>query len=101
MSNFDANVLTQFIDDNRLKVSGLVFGEVSVNSNVINTDLDIDISLKNGSYMEQKFNEMIISYSEKLILLNNDTDNVVKYVEKNIDNKKKNHSFWKLINSDD
>ena len=61
MSNFDANVLTQFIDDNRLKVSGLVFGEVSVNSNAINTDLDIDISLKNGSYMEQKFNEMIIS----------------------------------------
>jgi len=44
---------------------------------------------------------MIISYSEKLILLNNDTDNVVKYVEKNLDNKKKNHSFWKLINSDD
>lgn len=49
----------------------------------------------------QEINEMIISYSEKLILLNNDTDNVVKYVEKNSHNKKKNHSFWKLINSDD
>ena len=61
MSNFNASVLTQFINDNRLKISGLVFGEVYVNSNAKNTDLDIDISLKNGSYMEQKFNEMIIS----------------------------------------
>lgn len=57
---------------------------------------------KKKSYRSvQEINEMIISYSEKLILLNNDTDNVVKYVEKNLDNKKKNHSFWKLINSDD
>ena len=57
---------------------------------------------KKKSYRSVKeINEMIISYSEKLILLNNDTNNVVKYVEKNLDNKKKNHSFWKLINSDD
>ena len=57
---------------------------------------------KKKSYRSvQEINEMIISYSEKLILLNNDTDNVVKYVEKNLDNKKRNHSFWKLINSDD
>lgn len=57
---------------------------------------------KKKSYRSvQEINEMIISYSEKLILLNNDTDNVVKYVEKNLDNKKKNHSFWKLINNDD
>ena len=61
MSNFDASILTQFIKDKRLKVSGLVFGELYVNSNAENTDLDIDISLKNGSYMEQEFNEMIIS----------------------------------------
>ena len=57
---------------------------------------------KKKSYRSvQEINEMIISYSEKLILLNNDTNNVVKYVEKNLDNKKKNHSFWKLINNDD
>tara|TARA_B110001450_G_scaffold80079_1_gene75923 strand:- start:210 stop:473 length:264 start_codon:yes stop_codon:yes gene_type:complete len=57
---------------------------------------------KKKSYRSVKeINKMIISYSEKLILLNNDTDNVVKYVKKNLDNKKKNHSFWKLINSDD
>ena len=60
-----------------------------------------DINKKKSYRSVQEINEMIISYSEKLILLNNDTDNVVKYVEKNSDNKKKNHSFWKLINSDD
>jgi len=60
-----------------------------------------DINKKKSYRSVQEINEMIISYSEKLILLNNDTDNVVKYVEKNLDNKKKNHSFWKLINSDD
>ena len=37
---------------------------------------------KKKSYRSvQEINEMIISYSEKLILLNNDTDNVVKYIE--------------------
>lgn len=60
-----------------------------------------DNNKKKSYRAAQEINEMIISYSEKLILLNNDTDNVVKYVEKNLDNKKKNHSFWKLINSDD
>ena len=60
-----------------------------------------DINKKKSYRAVQEINEMIISYSEKLILLNNDTDNVVKYVEKNSVNKKKNHSFWKLINSDD
>ena len=60
-----------------------------------------DINKKKSYRSVQEINEMIISYSEKLILLNNDTNNVVKYVEKNLDNKKKNHSFWKLINSDD
>ena len=28
MSNFDAEILTQFLNDEKLKFSGLVFGEV-------------------------------------------------------------------------
>ena len=42
----------------------------------------------------------ILNYSNNLIILNNDTSNVVEYVEyqKNI-NKKKYH-FWKLLNND-
>ena len=44
--------------------------------------------------------DKILNYSNDLIILNNDTSNVVEYVEyqKNI-NKKKYH-FWKLLNND-
>ena len=36
-------------------------------------------------------------YSKKLILLKNDTNNIVEYVEKTIDKNKKNYNFWKSI----
>ena len=36
-----------------------------------------------------------------LILLKNDTVNIVEYVEKSIDKNKKNYNFWKLINNND
>ena len=61
MSNFDAAVLTQFIDDNRLKMTGLIFGEVLIETNNEDFDIDVDLSFKNGVYMEQQFDEMIIS----------------------------------------
>ena len=38
--------------------------------------------------------------SNKLILLNNDTRDIVEYVEKKNDNKK-NYNFWKLINNNE
>ncbi|MBA64645.1 MAG: hypothetical protein CMG55_02470 [Candidatus Marinimicrobia bacterium] len=61
MSNFDTEVLSQFIKDDRLKISGLVFGEIWIESNNNNIDLDVDLSFKKGIYMEEKFDEMIIS----------------------------------------
>ena len=61
MSNFNAKILTQFINDKRLQVSGLVFGEIYVKSSLSSDNLDFDISLKNGVYMDQEFDEMIIS----------------------------------------
>ena len=39
-------------------------------------------------------------YSNNLILLNSDTDNIVEYIKRNIDKNKKNYNFWKLINND-
>jgi len=39
-------------------------------------------------------------FSNKLILLNNDTRGIVEYVEKKNDNKK-NYNFWKLINNNE
>jgi len=56
---------------------------------------------KKRSYRSLKTNnEKIINFSQKLILLNSDTSNIVKYVEKTINKNKKNYNFWKLINND-
>jgi len=57
---------------------------------------------KRNSYRSLKLiDNIIITYSQNLILLKNDTNNVVKYVEKTIDKNKKNYNFWKLINNND
>jgi len=61
MSNFDAEILTEFINDKRLKLSGLIFGEIQVLSKGENLDLDVDVSLKKGKYMSEPFDEMVLS----------------------------------------
>ena len=61
MSNFDAQVLTQFIKDERLRMTGLVFGEILIETNNEDFDIDVDLSFKNGVYMEEPFDQMVIS----------------------------------------
>ena len=57
---------------------------------------------KKKSYRSFKqINEIITKYSENLILLDNDTNGIVEYVEINIDKDKKNYNFWKLITNND
>tara|TARA_B100000767_G_scaffold246605_1_gene246299 strand:- start:235 stop:501 length:267 start_codon:yes stop_codon:yes gene_type:complete len=56
-----------------------------------------DTNKKNSYRSFKEIDNKIIIYSQKLILLKNDTGNVVKYVEKSIDKNKKNFNFWKLI----
>lgn len=57
---------------------------------------------KKNSYRSNKLiNKKILNYSKDLILLNNDTIDIVEYVEKTIDKNKKNYNFWKLINKND
>ena len=57
---------------------------------------------KKNSYRSLKLlDKKISTYSENLILLKNDTINIVEYVEKNIDKNKKNYNFWKLINNNE
>ena len=46
-------------------------------------------------------NEKVYNYSKNLILLSNNTNNIVKYVEKTFDENKKNYNFWKLINNNE
>jgi hypothetical protein len=60
-----------------------------------------DDNKKNSYRSTELINEKILNYSKDLILLNNDTINIVEYVEKTIDKNKKNYNFWKLINKND
>jgi hypothetical protein len=57
---------------------------------------------KKHSYRSLKENHQnVFDYSRKLILLENDTKNVVEYVERMIDKNKKNYNFWKLLNNNE
>ena len=60
-----------------------------------------DTNKKNSYRSLKEIDDKIIIYSQKLILLKNDTSNVVEYIEKSIDKNKKNFNFWKLITGDD
>jgi hypothetical protein len=60
-----------------------------------------DINEKNSYRSLKKVDSKIELYSKNLLLLSNDTDNVVEYVEKTINKNKKNYNFWKLININD
>jgi len=43
----------------------------------------------------------IMKYSQNVILLKSDTNDIVEYVKKTIDKNKKNYNFWKLINNNE
>jgi len=60
-----------------------------------------DTNKKNSYRSFKEIDDKIITYSQKLILLKNDTGNVVEYVENSIDKNKKNFNFWKLIANND
>ena len=49
----------------------------------------------------KQIDKKIIDYSQNLVLLNNDTINIIEYVEKTIDKNKKNYNFWDLINNNE
>ena len=46
------------------------------------------------------YDEVIKKYSKNLPLLENDTKNVIEYVDNNTDKSKKKYKFWKLIEND-
>jgi hypothetical protein len=56
---------------------------------------------KKKSYRSLKKNdEKISQISKTLILLENDTSNIIEYIKKNKDKNKKNYNFWELIKND-
>ena len=60
-----------------------------------------DTNKKNSYKSLSTFDEMIISYVEKLPVLEDDTKNIIEYVEESNNKKKKKFNFWKLLESND
>ena len=60
-----------------------------------------DNNKKNTYRSFKEADEKIATYSKKLVSLNNDTSDIVEYVEKRIDKNKKSYNFWQLINNNE
>ena len=56
-----------------------------------------DENEKNSYRSLKSINEKILIYSNNLPELENDTDNIVEYIQQNQNKKKKKYNFWKLI----
>ena len=57
---------------------------------------------KRNSYRSLKnIDEKIFNYSKNLLLLKNDTNNIVEYVERTANQDKKDYNFWKLISDNE
>ena len=56
---------------------------------------------KKNSYRSTKlYDNKIIEYNDDLIVLENDTENIIEYVENNLNIDKKKYKFWELFNND-
>ena len=60
-----------------------------------------DINKKNSYRSLNTIDEKINSYSKTLPILENDTKNIIEYVEETINKKKKKFNFWKLLESNE
>jgi len=78
MSNFDASIITKYFEDEKLKFSGMIFGELIVKNSNDNLEIDVDVTMKRGTYMEEKFDEMIISFLYKDGILNMDDVSMIR-----------------------
>jgi len=60
-----------------------------------------DLNKKNSYRSLNNIDEKIKIYAEKLPILENDTKNIIEYVEQSNNKKKKKFNFWKLIESNE
>ena len=60
-----------------------------------------DINKKNSYRSISNIEKKIDSYSEKLPILENDTKDIIEYVEQSNNKKKKKYNFWKLLESNE
>ena len=60
-----------------------------------------DINKKNSYRSLNSIDKKIKIYAEKLPILEDDTKNIIEYVEQSNNKKKKKFNFWKLIESNE
>ena len=60
-----------------------------------------DMNIKNSYRSLANINKKINTYAEKLPILEDDTKNIIEYVEQSNNKKKKKFNFWKLLNSNE
>mgnify|MGYP001167808101 CR=1 FL=1 len=60
-----------------------------------------DLNKKNSYRSLNNINERIYIYAEKLPVLEDDTKDIIEYVEQSNNKKKKKFNFWKLLETND
>ena len=60
-----------------------------------------DKNKKNSYRTYELYNNKITKYYDDLITLESDTENIIEYVENNLNENKKKYKFWKLLNKDE
>ena len=60
-----------------------------------------DINKKNSYRSLNEINKKIKIYSDKLPILEDDTKNIIEYVEQTTNKKKKKFNFWKLLENNE
>ena len=60
-----------------------------------------DSNKKNSYRSISLIDEKLNNYTDKLPILENDTKNIIEYVEKSNEKKKKKFNFWKLLDSNE
>ena len=60
-----------------------------------------DTNKKNSYRSLNNINEKIDTYAEKLPVLEDDTKNIIEYVEQSNNKKKKKFNFWKLLENNE
>ena len=56
---------------------------------------------KKNSYRSTKlYDSKIIKYNNELVKLESDTEDIIEYVDNNLNKDKKKYKFWELFNND-
>ena len=60
-----------------------------------------DTNKKNSYRSLQNIDQKINTYSKNIPILEDDTKNIIEYVEQSNNKKKKKFNFWKLLNTNE